>query len=232
MPKYLSEVELYDIIQRELPEDVYPYGSPDQYLASADSDSTAKVFSTMYSNLARIYENYYPMTTDERIADWETQVFGYNLDTSLTLTQRRDRVIAKIRARYGFSVPDMQRVVESIIGNSHTFQIVELGCEHGSWLLEESELEVETFLGGSFPFDWTTVGDLCGLTAMDFGVTEQELLDAREDAYTYEVRIYTYTLTSIERDSLDAALSREEPARSQHIILDGLNIADYIGGGT
>lgn len=99
MPKFLSVTEIYRLLQRELPEDVYADGAPDLYNTAADMCAAASGFHTAYGNLERIYENYFPQYADEKIGDWEVMVFGQLSEGSLTLQERRDRVIAKLRER-------------------------------------------------------------------------------------------------------------------------------------
>lgn len=229
MALFLSAEQIYRLIQRELPIDAYPDGSPDKFYSTADSFATAKVFESAYDNNSRIYENMFPQTADEKISDWEIRTFGYLLDASLTLQQKRDKVLAKIRTRRRTTPNDILQTVYTVIDSSILVEIVEWNCYGGSWVLNESELEISTILSGPNPLR-VTGPDLCALSAAELGLTEQELLEMREDAYTYEVRIYDYTLTADELERLEAALNSAEPARSQHIILDGLDPVDIIGG--
>lgn len=229
MALFLSADQIYRLIQRELPIDAYPDGAPDRHYSTADSYATAKVFESAYDNNARIYENMFPQTADENITDWEIRTFGYLLDASLTLQQKRDRIISKIRTRRRTTKNDILQTVYTVIDSSIYVEIVPWNCDGGSWILNVSELEISTILGG--PNSLTRTGpDLCSLTAEELGLTEEELLEMREDAYTYEVRIYDYTLSADELERLEEALSAAEPARDQHIILDGLDPNDIIGG--
>lgn len=231
MPKFLSRAEMYRTLQRELPEKVYPDGAPSGYYSTADMDSIADVACTGYANLQRVYENYWPQTADEKIADWEMLAFARLLDASLTLAQRRDRIVTKIRSRKGLTINDMKEVVLGIIGSTKLVDISEWGCSSGGWMIGISQLGIETILNGQRLVD-ATGENLCEKTWTDFGKTEAEWLEMREEAYTYQVNIYDYTLTQAEYDEIDAALSETEPARSQHIILSGLNSADMLGGTT
>ena len=85
MAKFLSRDEVYRLLQRELPEGVYPDGAPSSYYSTADIDSVASVASTGYANLQRIYDNYWPQSADEFLSTWEITVFAKNLSASLTL---------------------------------------------------------------------------------------------------------------------------------------------------
>ena len=227
MPTFLSQEQIYRMLQRELPEGTYPDGPASAFYSTADSDATAKVIAGVYDNLSRIYENMWPETADEQLSDWEIKVFGRNLSASLTLAQRRALVIAKIRSQSGISKADISALVSTIIGSDKIFEIIEWGFGDGAWVLGESQLGINTFLAGPSRFR-ATGPDLCSADPADYGMTSDDWLDMRSDAYTYEVRIYTATLSEEVYLALDVALSDSEPARSQHVISDGLDLDEII----
>lgn len=222
MAIFLSREQIYRMLQRELPEKVYPDGAASAYFSTADNSAIAGVIETTYNNLQRIYNNYWPQLADERMSDWEFTVFGFNLDASLTLQERRDRVLAKFRSRRGITLPDMENVVRGILGPDVVFEIIEWGCNSGGWILDESLLDYSTYLNGANMVD-ATGDDVCHTGPLNFSPEEWEI--HQEEAYTYEVLIYGYTLTAAERAEIDRQLSIEEPARSRHIITDGLGEA-------
>lgn len=229
MPKFLSRAELYRVLQRELPPNVYPDGAPDKFYSTADMDSIADVIAFAYDNLERIYDNNWPMTADEQIAAWEILAFGRRLDSSLTLAERQDRVTVKIRSRKGLTVQDMVDLVKSIIGSDKLVDISEWGCSSGGWMIGVSQLSIETILNGQRLID-ATGADLCSKVAADFGKTESEWTEMKTEAYTYQVNIYDYTLTASELYEIELALTEAEPARARHVIVDGLNSDDMLGG--
>lgn len=224
MPLYLTQQQIYRMLQRELPEDVYPDGSPNSSYSTADMDSIAAVAASGYENLSRIYDNYWPQTADEKIADWEIMVYGQTLDNNLTLEERRDRVIQKLRTRKGITRSDILETIYSVIGSDKTVELNVWGCsrnENGAWVLGEDLLGVGTILGNYNQY--RARGEhLCSADPADFGLTEEEWLGMRREAYTYEVKIIGYALTMVERKALDEALSAAEPARSAHVINDDL----------
>lgn len=231
MPLFLTRAQVYRMLQRELPEGVYPDGAEDKFFSTADMAAVADVAATGYGNLERIYANYFPQTADERIADWEITAFGYNLEAALTLDERRDRVVQKIRARKGIRKSDMKDYVLSIIGSDKTVEISEWGCSDGGWIINESQLDIETILNGARLTDVT--GPLiCEADPAAYGKTPEEWAIMQEEAYTFEVLIYGYTLTPAERNAIEFALTAGEPARSTHVISDGLNPDDMIDGDT
>lgn len=220
-------------MQRELPEDVYPDGQPAQFYSTASVYAKAKALETAYNNLNKIYNNFFPATADEQIADWEEKVFGAQLDSSLSLADRRTAVITKIRTQRSTRPDDMKAIVYDVIPNSVIVEIVEWNCDgEAGWVLDVSQLGISTILNAFNGL--TPIGnhDLCGLTAADYGLSQEGFTDYQIQAYTYEVRIYGYTLTALERETIDAKLTVGEPARSAHVITDGLDYATQSSGGT
>lgn len=228
MAIFLTSEQIYRIIQRELPpQDVYPDGPASAFFSTADSYSTAKNLSDAYDNLSNIYDNYFPNFATDRQPDFELLYLGKQLDDSLTLQQRRDRVLSRIRSVRRTTADDMKATVYTIIDSSIPVEIVPWGCGCAGWILDVSLLDISTILNEFNNLN--RVGpDLCSLDAADFGLTEQEFLDYRAEAYTYEVRIYGYTLTAQQREDLDAALNTAEPARSRHIIVDNVDPDDML----
>jgi hypothetical protein len=232
MPIFLTAEQIYRIIQRELPDQfVYPDGQPSAFFSTADSYATAKVVADAYSNLSEIYDNYFPNHATVKQPDFELLHLGKSLSDTISLQGRRDRVISKIRSRRRTTPDDIKATVYTVIDPSIMVEIVEWGCEDGGWVLDESQLDISTILRGFNNLN--RVGpDLCILDAADFGLSEEDLLLYREEAYMYEIRIYSHTLTEQERDDMETAVLAAEPARSRHIILDGLDPDDSIGGDT
>jgi hypothetical protein len=230
MPTFLNRAQCYRLLQRELPEGVYPDGAASAYFSTADMDAVAAVAATGYANMQEIYENQWPQTAETRLPDWEFMVFGFNLPAALSLQERRDRVLQKIRSRKGISLPDMIAYVKQVIGSDRLVDISEWGCSSGGWMIGVSQLGIETYLNGWPSRLIATGSDICEKTAADYGVTEEQWLQMKEEAYTYQVNIYGYTLTDAERASIDQVLTTGEPARSGHVIVDGLNPENMLDG--
>lgn len=251
MPKFLSREEIYRIIQRELPEGVYPDGAPSAYWSTAESDASAAIAASAYMNLERIYENYFPQTADERIADWEVTMLGAQLDASLGLTARRDQVIAKWREQNDLSLWTILTRLLTLVSEGVHIQLFENCRIHGGgWELGVSELGVGTILGNirtidiaspeeacfpDFPF-WTLGESELGVeTTMytDGGdrdideVLSEEFGLQQYFAYSYEIRIFEHVLTTAQRDAIERVAKQLQPARSTHIIRDDLEFLDF-----
>lgn len=232
MPLFLEQQDIYRLLQRELPpDDVYPDGSPSGFFSTADQFSTAKVIADAYANDANIYKNYSPITAEENEPDHEFTYFGFTLDGTLSLEDRRALLLKRIRTRLRPTLVDLKSVVYTIIDSSIPVELVDLGCGDAGWILDVSQLDISTILN-EFNGLERTGPNLCQLDAADYGLTPEEFARLQAQAYTYEVLIYGYTLTDAQRAQLDQALSQYEAARSQHIILDGLDPNDMISGDT
>lgn len=249
MPVFLTQSQLYRLIQRELPEDVYPHsGDPSVYLSTADSASQAEMIANVYEALQQAYDNQWPQHANEDgIAMHEVARFG-KISTGLSLSDRRLRVLAKMRALPSMSDPDLTALVQGFLptdattnasagvlaalaANGETQETMPVhvvlyayNALGNTWRLGLSELGVDTILGGGMRAPAGV--DVCDLAAADLGLTEDEMQDARLNAYFYEVRIYdgdtdtvvdAQTLATIEEELLGS-----EPARSQHLIRSGL----------
>lgn len=233
MPKFLTREEVYRILQRELPEGVYPDGAPSAYFSTADMDSVAALAASGYDNLETIYDNYFAQLADEKSEDWEIKVFGQVLPATQSLADRRSRVLAKVRSQLGITKADMVAVVQSVIGLDKDVVVVNWSDRDGdgTWRIGLSQLGVTTILGGAST--WRAYGDTAACDdGSTFGLTPDEMLAVREQAYTYEVRIYSYTMTADEAAEVEELLTHYEPARSAHVVLDGLDAADKPDGDT
>lgn len=240
MAKFLIAKDSYRLIQRELPEGAYPDGSPSGFFSTASVYAKAKVLETAYGNLSRIYGNMFPQSADEKITDWEIKAFGYELPDGMALIDRQNAVVNKLRQHPGINRQSIEDIVRTNIGADKTFIVIDWNCDDndaingtGVWVLGESQLGIDTFLGGARMLDVTPLifptGNFC-INDPIFGKTDDEWAAMQEQAYTYEIRIYGYTLTADERTSLGTALTRGEPARSQHVITDGLDPNDLPTG--
>lgn len=245
MAKFLSRQELYRVLQRELPENAYPDGAPSAYFSTADSDATAEVAATAYGNLERIYENYFPQTADEKISDWIDKMFvGVSFDDSVTLQDKRDRVIAKVRKRPTIALWEVLKIVASYAPEGKYVQVSENCGASGNWELGVSMLGVTTILGYNHKFEDLNVSsdDWCAFIAdrgwvlgvselgIDTELADPDYLSVIEPqlkAFGYEVRMFDFAVTGTSYDQLLRNLNETEPARSVHQVRQNLNLADF-----
>lgn len=231
MPKFLIQKEIYRLIQRELPEDVYPDGNPSDFKSTASVQAKAKTIETTYSNMARIYDNFFPQLADEQILDWEIKIFGFQLDSALTLQDRREAILAKIRNQSRTTPQDMVDIAHQVVPADVPVEALEWNCGGNGWILDFSQLGISTILNGFNGLKFLGGTELCGKTAADWGLSEEDFEDYQNQAYSYDLKIYNYTLTAMQEEELNNRLLAGEPARSRHYIIDGLDYdTEALGG--
>lgn len=228
MPICLTREQIYDIIQRELPDDTYVTTTrPGEFLTTSDDDSTAHVLEGAYATLCTVYANYFPQTAVEFLADWELKVFGYLTDSVSGIEFRQNRVLNKLRSRKGIRPWDIKQIVMGVIGIDKEFEIIEYGTRSGSWIIGESELSINTYLNvvnGVFPN--MNREDLWELSAAELGITEETLAAWKFWAYGYRIKLLNYHATPEELAEIDRLLTKYEPARSHHIIENAAVLTD------
>lgn len=234
MAQFLDRSQLYLLLSRELPEDVYPFSAdPAVYWHSSSLWAKAGVLEGCYTRAQQNYDNYWPQLADEvGIALHELAWFGV-ISTGLTLQERRDRVLAKQRAKPSMSNTDLTDIVKAELPPGTIVELVSWNEDvdgdgvGGTWYLGVSELGVDTFLGayGSHAFPAGT--DQCEMDGSEIGLTPDEWAEYQAQAYTYEVRIYEYTPTADELAAIERALNEAEPHRSRHIVLSNVDISEF-----
>lgn len=231
MPYFLTVNDIYRILQRELPEDVYPDGDPAKFNSTADMFCVAGAVSGVYASTQIIYNNFFPQSSVEQLIDWEIKVFGAPLPTGLTIAERQARIINQERQDISISLWDMLLIVNSYVGPGVFTQIVEFsGATDTSdtWVLNESELDFSTILGAGNPLLYSGA-DGCARANADYlnPATRQQVIDARTQAYGYEVRIFGTSLSADDLANLTLQLQTLGPARSDFTIAQNLNLADF-----
>jgi hypothetical protein len=244
MPKFVSRQELYRLLQRELPEELYPDGPASAFYSTADMDSVADVAATAYGNMERIYLNQWPQSADERIDDWVLKVFGYKFDESVTLDEKRSRVIAKLRHQPTIRLWEVLTIVASYVPEGTYVQVAEYSCGAASgWHLGESYLGYSTFLGFDHIFDklnvdsskWCDIvsdGWRLGFSRLEEGTSlsefeHKELFDIQAEAFGYQIRVFDYAVTGDSYTRMIQEVKAAEPARSFFNIAQNLDLTDY-----
>lgn len=244
MAIFLSRDQLYRLLQRELPEGVYADGPPSAFFTTADMASVAETMASGYSNLSRIYDNYFPQSADEYIDKWVTKMFiGVSFDQSVTLQDKRDRVIAKVRKQPTITLWEVLKVAASYVPPGTYVQILENCSQFGCWKLGRSRLGKDTFLCYNHKFFELGIsdGDWCGfLSTFDgwkLGVSKLgsttklsrfdflQIIEPQLDAYGYKLRIYDYQVTGTSLAQMIKTINETEPARSVHIIQQPLPLS-------
>lgn len=244
MAKFLSRDQLYRLLQRELPEGVYPDGAPSAFFSTADMASIADVAATGYGNLERIYDNYFPQFTDEFIDKWVDKMFvGVSFDASVSLQDKRDRVIAKVRKQPQITLWEVLKIAASYVPSGTYVQIVENCSPFGTWILGKSRLGKDTVLGYNHKFgdlgvptdEWCSF--LAGLDGWKLGQSKLgsttklakysflSIIEPQLKAYGYKLRIYDYQVTGTSFAQMIRNINEAEPARSVHIIQQPLSLS-------
>jgi hypothetical protein len=225
MPYFLQPNDLYRILQRESPPNLYPDGQPSQFFSTADQYSVASVLGDAYANQEEVYDNYFPTVTVDNLPDFEFLYFGYNLDSTLTIDQRRVLLLNKIRTKRRTTPQDIIDVIYTIIDPSIPVEILEWngnfnGTRYGAWILGVSTLGIDTFLSGRAPIYGAQLDKApldCDLDVAAAGITEEDLINIQDTAFTYTVNIGV-TLDVQTLTMLDSALNAAEGASRRHFI--------------
>lgn len=227
MAIFLKTSDVYRLWQRELPEDVYPDGAASGSFSAASVYAKSQLTANLYANMQVIYNNIFPQTANEQQLEWEVKLFGYTLNPSLTLLERQNIVISKIRRKPGITIADMIFLVQSVIGTDKDVAIGEWQNESGQWLIGVSKLGVSTIFGSGLLLAFTTENmpglNLCSATATSLGVSQTDFNNMLATSFTYSVLIYSYTPTATELSQINLLLTNGEPARSTHVIYSGLD---------
>lgn len=245
MPQFLTTQQIYRMLQRELPAGVYPDGAPSSFFSTASVWSKADLASTGYANLQRIYDNYFPQFADEKIEDWEVKAFGRKFNASVSLAQRRARVIEKIRKQPTITKWEILKLVAGYLPEGKYVQIFE-NCSRmlEPWQLGVSLLGLDTYLffvsAGSqlgIPADewcdyisglhWYLGQDALGVDTFLFGGDQSLIQEAQSDAYGYTIRIFDFALAGLDLENMQSDIRAAEPARTSFILNQNQVLTDY-----
>lgn len=195
--------------------------------SSSELRTAAQIFSDMYFNLSKINADKSAQTvTLEGISLWEKDFFIEAQDSSLSFQSRKQNLIAKIRANGGISLPAIRDILSAILTPlGLSFDILPYsgqfnGSIYGGWIFEQSQLDLDTFLSFLDPLIGAQLNHTaldCNLDYVAAGLTQQEMIEIQQTAYTYEVRIFGNAST-VTLNLIDKQLTALEPARSTHVI--------------
>lgn len=243
MAIFLNADQVYRLFQRELPEGAYSDVEYSKALTTSSVYAKAVTFKQFYDNMALVYANMFPQSSEDKIDDWVTKAFNVKFPAGTTLTAKRDAVVAKIRSQ-----PNLTnwQILTSMAGflPEGTYVQVHSDCGFGDgWPLGARKLGTNTRLGingidSLVDIDFT---DWCNfLTNLEWrlgrgklGVTTHlskydfsDIVRRQRNAFSYEIRVFA-PITMELKQSMDLEASRIEPARSGHIIRDNLNLIDF-----
>jgi hypothetical protein len=213
MPKFLSQAEIYNLLHREAPENVYPEGPRTSTYSNAEWDSTAKVLSQLYLAASGIYKNFFPQHADEQLVDWEVKCFGSANSTGASVQDRIGAILSHLRAQANMSKWDLLTSLCSLVPGVF-FEIIE------NYTLQELTSydcrgENADLIWGR---DWT-LGDPLPPNAFAepyILASKAQLYELRGRAFGYIVKVYSTALTNVQKDSIEKFLTKSEPARSEH----------------
>lgn len=229
IPLFLNVNQLMAILMSELPEGVYSEDwandpNPDnRSYSSSEIRAHAQMMADAYANLEIIYTDKFISTvSQDALSSWEVLLFGSPQDASQSYDTRQMNLLTKFRARGGISYAYIYNLVSQILNPlGINFDLVTWnGLNDGAWILEFTELDLGTYLAAVDPL----YGNNLSLTPLDCtlnyeaaGITQQDLIDIQETAYTYEIRIYGNASQSV-LNLLNQTLTTNEKAGTTHII--------------
>jgi hypothetical protein len=249
MAKFLSTQEIYRLLQRELPEKVDPDGAPSAFYKTASMWSKADVAATGYANLRRVYENFWPQSSEEQIDEWVVKMFGSLFGNEVDLAQKRERVIAKIRKQPNITEWEILKIVSSYVPPG-TYVQVYAPCGDGTtpgdqqwWTLGVSMLGIDTYLRGLTVYDlgidpsewcnflanlhWRLGDDLLGFNTYLSEFKYMDIFQVQANAYLYEIRIFGYEVTGQDLLDMQRDVDMAEPARSAYRLRQNLDLNDF-----
>ena len=216
MPTFLTREQIYRLLQRESPPEVYADGAPNAYVTTADMDATAQVFASAYETMQSIWNNMFVVSADEQLDRWETNLLGSSSVGDLTVEQRRGVLLAFLRSQDNISYWTIMNAVMGFVP-AGTFVEMRLRAPRGDPVIAQLKGSLSGEVWGP---DWVA-GDPApaGVTVSDLiRNSETDLLYLRRHAYVYDVLIWGYEFDPGEEDRLDDLLSQIEPAHVGHTI--------------
>lgn len=253
MPKFLTASEVYGVISNELPDGLFAYSpQPNKFYITAEFYSYSAGIANTYTTMQAIYKNLFVTTAEENIPDYEVMYFGKKANTDLTIEERRGRLLAKIRSQLSVSVWDLLTFIVSYLpegtfaqlveyGNFNSRDVWQVGVDFGVYgAVDTCELGTMSYLAAGCPQEltgeladevwgpgWNYLDPLPEHVTGDAQITQAKMLAMRETAYTYEIRIFGYTLSAEAQVQFEQDLLAIHPCRSQYYLQQNLDLTDY-----
>jgi uncharacterized protein YmfQ (DUF2313 family) len=215
MAKFLTQAEIYALLNRELPENVYYEGPPASSYAGAETHSSAKVLGELYATAGTIYNNMFPTTVAEQLNEWEVKCFGTTDASGKSTAERVGAILALLRSDVNLSTWDLLVGIASIAVGVYVeiIQNNEL-YDRGSYDCRGENADAIWGPG------WT-LGDPLPENAFaeDYILNSQaQLLALRERAFGYIVKIYSTALTDRQKSDIEIFITKSEASRSDHVV--------------
>lgn len=215
MAKFLTQSEIYKLLQRELPENLYYQGPPSQSYSGAELDSTAKVLRQIYSQAESIYHNMFPTTVDEQLNEWEIKCFGTTDASGKSTSERVGSILAHLRSSANLSTWDLLVGIASIavgtyveiIQNNELYYFGSIDCRG------ENADEIwgpDWYLGKPLPENAFAEPYILN--------SQAQLLALRERAFGYIVKVYSTALSDRLKADIETFITKSEASRSAHVV--------------
>lgn len=249
---FLDRNTLYRVIQRELPPGAYPDGPATGFFSTADSMATAICIESVYTAMSGTYNQMFPASSDYRIDDWCVAVFGQKFDATVSLLTKQQRVLAKLQKIGSLSNWALLTLALNYVPSGTFVRIFHQCANPGGgygWLLGTSLLGSSTYLASKTgaqigipasvlnnmaanwcPFisnlHWRLGADELGSETFLSPIAYVDIAAFQAQAFQYQVQIFNAgnPLSSETLADLNNDLSANEPARSGHVIVQGLDI--------
>jgi hypothetical protein len=204
---------------------------------SSEARAWAMLFTDAYASLLAIWNNKFVTLADASgIQRWEIMVFGSPQSATLSLTQRRNAVLAQLQYQGGINYAIIYAAVYALLnplGFTFVIQTYNGAVPGSAWILGTSLLGLDTYLAPCDPIKGTAGTPLdCSLDYAAAGLTAAQLASIQQTAYTYAVKI-TGTATDATIAQLDTILTKLEGASRTHQIVNNFQgpYLDSIDGG-
>jgi hypothetical protein len=243
VPTFPTENQLFGVLQGELPPGLYSDDTANNEnpannaWTSSEVRAWALLFVDLYSSLLAIWNNKFVTLADASgIQRWEIMLFGAPQSATLTLTQRRNALLAQLQYQGGINYAIIYAATYALLnplGFAFGIQTYNGARPGSSWILNSSLLGLDTYLAPCDPIKGTGGTPLnCSLDYEAAGITTAQLASIQSTAYTYVVKI-TGTATDATIAQLNTLLTKFEGASRTHQVVNNFQgpYLDSIDGG-
>jgi hypothetical protein len=214
MAKFLTRQQLYRLLQRELPEDLYADGAPSQYVSTAEMDSVAGVLASAYQTMERVYQNVFVISADEKLNEFENAYFAEST-SGLKREERIARILAKIRSTDDISHWQLLTTVGTLLAGTWV-EVLQRHVRNDETTAMLRGERLDEVWGPGWSSGDPFPGGVTGFE--ELRSSQPTLLALRDKAFTYDVLIYSRSINSEVLSLLEKTLREQEPARAAHTV--------------